>query len=99
MLRKLLILIILVLIISTTFIKNHTKKLDNEIFSLKENINYLNSVKELVQLEHGYLSSPEKLVEFNNLYFDNKLRFNSRENIKVINNINQIKFKTLNQDE
>jgi|TARA_B100001741_G_scaffold284843_1_gene260667 Predicted secreted (periplasmic) protein len=99
MIRKLLILIILVLIVSTTFIKNHTKKLDNEIFSLKENINYLNSVKELVQLEHGYLSSPEKLVEFNNLYFDNKLRFNSRENIKVINNINQIKFKTLNQDE
>ncbi len=60
MLKKLLILIILALIISTTFIKNHTKKLDNEIFTLKENINYLNSVKELVQLEHGYLSSPEK---------------------------------------
>ena len=99
MLRKLLILTILVLIISTTFIKNHTKKLDNEIFSLKENINYLNSVKELVQLEHGYLSSPEKLLEFNNLYFDNKLGFKSREKIIVINNINQIKFKTLNQDE
>ena len=99
MLRKLLILIILVLIISTTFIKNYTKKLDNEIFSLKENINYLNSVKELVQLEHGYLSSPEKLLEFNNLYFDNKLGFRSREKIIVINNINQIKFKTLNQDE
>ena len=96
MIRKLLILIILVLIVSTTFIKNHTKKLDNEIFSLKENINYLNSVKELVQLEHGYLSSPEKLIEFNNLYFDNKLIFNSSENIKVINNINQINFKTLN---
>ena len=99
MLRKLLILTILVLIISTTFIKNHTKKLDNEIFSLKENINYLNSVKELVQLEHGYLSSPEKLLEFNILYFDNKLGFKSREKIIVINNINQIKFKTLNQDE
>ena len=99
MIRKLLILIILVLIISTTFIKNYTKKLDNEIFSLKENINYLNSVKELVQLEHGYLSSPEKLLEFNNLYFDNKLGFKSREKIIVINNINQIKFKTLNQDE
>ncbi len=93
MLRKLLILIILALIISTTFIKNHTKKLDNEIFTLKENINYLNSVKELVQLEHGYLSSPEKLIELNNLYFDNKLSFNSRENIKIINNINQIKIE------
>ena len=67
MLRKVLILIILILIISTTFIKNHTKKLDEEIFSVKENINYLNSVKELVQLEHDYLSSPEKLIELNNL--------------------------------
>ena len=66
MLRKLLILTILTLIISTTFIKNHTKKLDEEIFSVKENINYLNSVKELVQLEHDYLGSPEKLLELNN---------------------------------
>ena len=59
MLRKLLILIVLVLIISTTFIKNHTKQLDEEIFSIKENISYLTNVKELVQLEHDYLSSPE----------------------------------------
>ena len=42
MLKKIFILIILTLIISTTFIKNHTKKLDEEIFSIKENINYLN---------------------------------------------------------
>ena len=39
MLRKTFTLIILVLIISTTFIKNFTKKLDEKIFSVKENIN------------------------------------------------------------
>ena len=62
MLRKIFVITIILLIISTTFIKNHTKKLDEQIFSLKENINYLNGVKELVQLEHNYLSSPEKLL-------------------------------------
>ena len=96
MLRKLLILTILVLIVSTTIIKNHTKKLDDEIFSVKENIDYLNSVKGLVQLEHDYLSSPEKLMELNYLYFDNELLFISQKNLKIINNINQIKFKSSN---
>ena len=84
---------ILTLIISTALIKNHTKKLNEEIFSVKENINYLNSVKELVQLEHDYLSSPEKLLEINNLYFDSELGFSSKENIRLIENINEINLK------
>ena len=99
MLRKLLILIILSLIISTTLIKNHTKKLDEEIFSVKENINYLNSVKELVQLEHDYLSSPEKLLELNDLYFDNELSYSFKENIKILKNINELNFKNLDKNE
>ncbi len=99
MLRKLLILIILSLIISTTLIKNHTKKLDEEIFSVKENINYLNSLKELVKLEHDYLSSPEKLLELNYIYFDDELKHSSRDNIKIINNINQINLENINQNE
>ena len=99
MLRKLLILIILSLIISTAFIKNHTKKLDEEIFSVKENINYLNSVKELVQLEYDYLSSPEKLLELNDLYFDNELSYSSKENIKILKNINELNFKNLDKNE
>ena len=99
MLRKLFILTILALIISTTLIKNHTKKLDEKIFSVKENINYLKNVKELVQLEYDYLSSPEKLLEFNNLYFDNEFIYSPRENIKVINNIGQINFKNLKQND
>ena len=99
MLKKIFILIILGLIISTTFIKNHTKKLDDEIFSIKENINYLNSIKELTQLEYDYLSSPEKLIEFKNLYFENEFKNTPRDMIKIINNINQLSSKNLNKNE
>ena len=99
MLKKIFILIILSLIISTTFIKNHTKKLDDEIFSIKENINYLNSIKELTQLEYDYLSSPEKLIEFKNLYFENELKSTPRDMIKIINNINQLNFNYLDKNE
>tara|TARA_B100000029_G_scaffold494711_1_gene558818 strand:- start:5506 stop:5796 length:291 start_codon:yes stop_codon:yes gene_type:complete len=96
MLRKIIILTILALIISTTFIKNHTKKLDETIFSVKENINYLNTIKELAQLEHDYLSSPEKLLELNYLYFDDEFEYTSRENLKIITNIKQLNIKNSN---
>ena len=87
------------LIISTTFIKNHTKKLDEEIFSIKENINYLNSVKELVQLEHDYLKFSRKIIRIN-LYFSiDQLKHTSRENIQIIENADQINFKILNKNE
>ncbi len=99
MLRKTFIIVIVVLIISTTFIKNHTKKIDEEIFSAKESIDYLNSVKELVQLEYDYLSSPEKLNEFNSLYFDNELRYTPKENIEIITNVNEISFGKQNRNE
>ncbi len=99
MLRKFFILTILVLIVSTTFVKNHTKKLDEEIFSIEENINYLNSVYELVKLEFNYLSSPEKLLEFNFIYFDNQLKHTLRENIEIIDNSDQINFKSLELNE
>ena len=99
MLRKIFIITILSLIISTTLIKNHTKKLDEEIFETKENINYLNSMKELIQLEHDYLSSPEKLIKLNSLYFDDQLKFTLIENIKIINSINQLDLNNFIQNE
>ena len=68
-------------------------------FFYKENINYLNSIKELVQLEHDYLSSPEKLLNYNNLYLDNDLQYTSRENIEFLNNNFEFNFKTPNLNE
>ncbi len=99
MLRKFFVFVILTLILSTTFIKNHTKKLDEEIFSIRESMNYLNNVKELVQLEYEYLSSPDKLLKLMDLYLENDLEITSVENIKIISKIDQINSKNFNINE
>ena len=98
MVKKVFVLTILALIISTTLVKNYTKKLDDKIFSVKENINYLTSSKELVQLEYDYLSSPEKLLELNSLYFDDELKYTHRSNIIIITDINEINLNALSKN-
>ena len=72
------------LIIITTFIKNSTKKIDEETFSLKENISDLNLELDNMKLEFDYLSSPEKLISYQNLYFENKLTQKSINEIEII---------------
>jgi len=72
------------LIVITSFIKNSTKKIDEELFSLKENISDLNLELENVKLEFDYLSSAEKLINYQNLYFENKLAQKSINEIKII---------------
>ena len=74
MIRKIFVFFILALVISTTLIKNHTKNLDEKIFLDKENINYLNSLKEMVKLEHDYLTL-RKLLNLYSLYFDDELSY------------------------
>ena len=78
------IILIFSLIIITTFIKNSTKKIDEELFSLKENISDLNLELDNVKLEFDYLSSPEKLISYQNLYFENKLTQKSINEIEII---------------
>ena len=65
--------LIFFLILFTAIVKNSTKKLDDEIFVLNENIRSLKKDFGKIKLEHDYLSSAEKLLEFQNSYFDNKL--------------------------
>ena len=72
------------LIVITSFIKNSTKKIDEELFSLKENILDLNLDLENVKLEFDYLSSPEKLISYQMLYFENKLTQKSINEIEII---------------
>ena len=79
--------LIFLLIVITSFIKNSTKKIDEELFSLKENISDFNLELDNVKLEFDYLSSPEKLISYQNLYFENKLTQ------KSINEIETIEFK------
>ena len=72
------------LIVITSFIKNSTKKIDEELFSLKENILDLNSELKNLKLEFDYLSSPEKLISYQNLYFESKLTQKSINEIGII---------------
>ncbi len=90
------------LIFSTAIVKNSTKRIDDEIFVLKENIRDLKKNFENTRLEFDYLSSTEKLLQFQNLYFENELiKFDIQE-IQTItrkNNKIQIGQLSFNKDE
>jgi cell division protein FtsL len=85
--KFLIILFILFLILSTAIVKNSTKRIDDEIFVTRESIRSLKKDFENIKLEHDYLSSAEKLLEFQNLYFDSEL---IKKDIQEIKKINQI---------
>ena len=78
-----LILIVFLLILSTTIIKNSAKKIEDEIFTIKENLRVLNSEFENILLEHDYLSSSERLLEYQSLYFEDDLIQKDIKNIKI----------------
>ena len=84
MLRKILLFIpILILIISTTFTKNSTKKLDKKIFETQEDIRALDDIYELVLLDYNYLTSPNKLMEYSKIYFDKELKRKEITDLKI----------------
>ena len=84
MIKSIFTFIILLLILSTALIKNSTKKIDDEIFSIKENIRELDKEFEKIKLEHNFLSSTQKLIDFQNLYFDDELSITNIKDIKII---------------
>tara|TARA_Y100000589_G_scaffold234566_1_gene221958 strand:+ start:167 stop:436 length:270 start_codon:yes stop_codon:yes gene_type:complete len=74
------------LILITTIVKNSTKKFEDETFLIKENIRSLIKDYEKSKLEFDYLSSAEKLIEYQQLYFENKLvqkKINEIASLKV----------------
>ena len=85
--KFLVIFLILFLVLFTAFIKNSTKRIDDEIFVTRESIRSLKKDFENIKLEHDYLSSAEKLLEFQSLYFDSEL---VKKDIQEIKKINQI---------
>ena len=86
-----LILTVFILILSTAIIKNSAKKTEDEIFTIKENLRVLSSEFEKIKLEHDYLSSSERLLEFQSQFFEDELIQKKIENIKV--------FKIQNKDK
>ena len=77
--------VIFFLVLSTAIIKNTTKQIEDEIFTVKENIRVLKSEFENVSLEYDYLSSADKLLEYQSLYFENDLIQKNLKDIKIYN--------------
>ena len=78
------VFLILSLILLTAIIKNSTKRIDDEIFAIKDNLRVLKKNFENIKLENEYLSSTEKLIELQNLYFEDELVKNDINKIKII---------------
>jgi len=87
--KVILILIIFSLILSTAIIKNSAKKAEDKIFTVRENLRILNSEFEKIKLEYDYLSSAEKLLEYQLLYFEDELVKKDIKNIKIFKTTNK----------
>ena len=72
------------LIISTTFIKSSTKDLEHELYNTQEDIGLLKEEMQMLRLEHDYLTSPQKLLEYNYMYFEEDLELKKIENFSSI---------------
>ena len=77
-------ILVFFLIVGTTLIKNSTKDLDDQIYSTKESILFLENRLKDSKLEFDYLSSSEKLLEYQKLYFENSLIKKSLNELKTL---------------
>ena len=71
--KKLIFTTIIILILATSLVKNSTKEIEDEIYELSENIRPLKSELGDVLLEYNYLSSPDKLTQYQTQYFEKDL--------------------------
>ena len=72
--RKLVLLLsIFFLLIFTTIIKNSTKEIEKKIYNTKESLRVLKNKYEMVLMDFNYLTTPEKLMEYQSRYFENEL--------------------------
>ena len=71
--KKVVFAIILVLILATSLVKNSTKEIEDKTFTINENIRSLKSELGDVLLEYNYLSSPDKLTQYQTQYFEKNL--------------------------
>jgi len=77
-------ILIFFLIVGTSIIKNSTKEIDDQIYTIKENLLFLDDRLKDSRLEFDYLSSSEKLLEYQKLYFENSLQKKLLKEIKTL---------------
>ena len=71
--KKVVFVTIFILILATSLVKNSTKEIEDKIFMVNENIRPLKSELGDVLLEYNYLSSPDRLTQYQVQYFENEL--------------------------
>ena len=71
--KRVVFTIIFILILATSLVKNSTKEIEDKIFITNENIRSLKAEFGDVLLEYNYLSSPDKLTQYQTQYFEKKL--------------------------
>ena len=71
--KKVVFVIIFILILATSLVKNSTKEIEDKIFITSENIRPLKLEFGDVLLEYNYLSSPDKLIQYQSQYFEKNL--------------------------
>ena len=92
--KLILLLSIFLLLIFTTVTKNSTKEIEKQIYNRKEDLRILEQKYEMVLLDFNYLSSPEKLMEYQLRYFENELKEIDITDLKKLNLVgNEIQVK------
>ena len=96
--KKIVIIIfVFSLIFFTAFIKNSSKKIEDEIFLINESLRDLKKELSNTKLEFEYLSSTEKLLEYQSQFFEKDLfqkdmskikRLTKKSNNILISNFN-----------
>mgnify|MGYP001279300685 CR=1 FL=1 len=93
--KKAVLTIIFVLILSTSLVKNSTKEIEDKILTIEEGITSLKSEFGDILLEYNYLSSPEKLTQYQTQYFQKDLIKIDIMKIKKLTEVNT-KIKIIN---
>ncbi len=67
--KKIILISTLLLILFTSLVKNSTKKIEDKIYTMNENIGSLKIKLGNEILEYNYLSSPDKLTQYQLQFF------------------------------
>ena len=88
--KKIAFITIFILILVTSLVKNSTKEMEDKIFVLNENIRSLKLELGDIILEFNYLSSPDKLTQYQYQFFEKNLTKIDITRIKKITEKNNL---------
>ena len=85
---------LIILVAITAITKTSSKKIEEEIFTLNENLFLLKEKYKLVSFEHTYLSEPSRLIKMmkinkneNYVHLENKsLKIFTKKNVELLKN-------------